>query len=145
MEACIEKTEATEDRYGDRHYGDGGSQKMLATTCRGMMRCAISAQRKGHGHRGPDRDSVTREVPKRRTFQKGRRVQLQCNNGIRYRGLKEWLCLGSKGNFNETFRETVRLEITKSGSSVRIWKMSVRTLWRGRLCLKQKKRPLTED
>jgi hypothetical protein len=81
-------------------------------------------------------------------FGKRCQAQLECNNGTRNRDLKEQLCLGSKGkNVTETFRETLRMEITKriAGASVRIRKMSVRTLWRGRPPLKQKKRPLTTD
>jgi hypothetical protein len=52
----------------------------------------------------------------------------------------------SMGNVNETFRETLGLEIVKrtAGSSARIRKMSVRTLWKGRLSPKQKKRKFTE-
>jgi hypothetical protein len=33
------------------------------------------------------------------------------NNGIRSQGLKEQLQLGSKGNINETCRQTLELEI----------------------------------
>jgi hypothetical protein len=46
------------------------------------------------------------------------------------------------GNVNETFRDTLGLEIAKrmARSSARIRKMSVRTSWKGRLPPKQKKK-----
>jgi hypothetical protein len=60
------------------------------------------------------------------------RAQPECNNGIRNRDLKERLRLGSKGDINKTFRETLGVEIAKriAEYSVRILKMNVRTLWR---------------
>jgi hypothetical protein len=49
-------------------------------------------------------------------------------------------------NVNETFRETLGLEIAKriARISIRLWKMSVRSLWRGRPPPKRKKRQYTE-
>jgi hypothetical protein len=47
---------------------------------------------------------------------------------------------------NKKFRQTVELEIAKQtvGTSIRLRKMSVRTLWRGRTPPKRKKRLHTE-
>jgi hypothetical protein len=61
-----------------------------------------------------------------------RKEKTTCN-GIRARNRRQRLRLQSTGNVNETFRETLGLEIAKriAGSSTRIQKMSVRTLWRG--------------
>jgi hypothetical protein len=52
------------------------------------------------------------------------------NSGIRGRGLKQQLRLGSKENVSEALRQTIELEIIKrvAGSSARIQKMSVKTL-----------------
>jgi hypothetical protein len=47
------------------------------------------------------------------TFRKRRQAQLECNNGIKNQDLKVRLHLGSKGNVNEIFWETLGLEITK--------------------------------
>jgi hypothetical protein len=51
------------------------------------------------------------------------------------------------GNVNETFRETLWLDIAKSiaESLVRIRKMSVRTIWWGQSLSKQKKKPQTSN
>jgi hypothetical protein len=87
------------------------------------------------------------KTQKGHTFGKKRRANPEGINGIRIQGIKELLGLGSKGNINKTFRETLELENAKriAGSSDRIRKMSVRTLWRGRPPPKRKKRPLTAD
>jgi hypothetical protein len=52
------------------------------------------------------------------------------------------ILLENMENVNETFMETLGLEIAKriAGTSIRLRKMSVRTLWRGQLPLKWKKR-----
>jgi hypothetical protein len=58
-------------------------------------------------------------------------------------GMQQWhkeprpkgaITSGKQGPVNGTFMETIGLEIEKriAGSSIRIRKMSVRTLWRGR-------------
>jgi hypothetical protein len=62
----------------------------------------------------------------------------ECNNGTRNRGIKKQLCLGSKITLNKTFWQTVELEVAKQivGTSIRLRKMSVTTLWRGRPPLK---------
>jgi hypothetical protein len=71
----------------------------------------------------------------------------ECSNGIRSRGLKERLHLGSRRTLNKTFTQTIELEIAKQTvrTSIRLQKMNVRTLWRAQPPLKQKKRPLTID
>jgi hypothetical protein len=52
--------------------------------------------------------------------------------------LKEQISPGSKRISNKTFRKTVQLKIAKQTvrTSTRLWKMSVRTLWRGQPLLK---------
>jgi hypothetical protein len=63
------------------------------------------------------------------------------HSSIQNRDLKEQLHLGAKRNINNTFRETLEMEIGKrlAGSSVGIRKMGLRTLWRG-LPLQNKRR-----
>jgi hypothetical protein len=65
-------------------------------------------------------------------FEKRRQTQPKFDNGIRDRGRKEQLCLGCKGPVEEAVRQALVLEFVKlaAGSSVRIRKMSVNTLWR---------------
>jgi hypothetical protein len=62
------------------------------------------------------------------TFGKRRRAKPECKNGIRNRGLKEWLRLGSQRTPCRIFRKTIRLEIVKriAGSPVRSSKHSPR-------------------
>jgi hypothetical protein len=76
------------------------------------------------------------------------RKERTTGNGIRGWIRRQQLWLESTGNVNETFRETLGLEIAKriAGFSVRIKKMSVRTLWRGQLPPPpQKKRNYTQS
>jgi hypothetical protein len=87
--------------------------KTLAAACKGMSRRAIPALHKGHGHQGPGRDSVTRGISKGQTFRKRHQARSECNNSIRNLGVKERLHLGSRRTLNNTFRQTVRLEIAK--------------------------------
>jgi hypothetical protein len=77
------------------------------------------------------KDDVVRGTPKGWTFEKRRRTQLKCSDGVRDRDL---LCLGIKENVNKALRQTIELEIIKQvvRSSFRIHKMSVKTLWRSR-------------
>jgi hypothetical protein len=116
-----------------QNQGNGGSWKKSVATCKGMTCHAGVARHKGHGRRGQSKGNVVQGTRKGRSFGKRCRTQPECNNGIRHRDLKERLRLGSKGNVNETFRETLWQEIAKKivGFSVRIRKMIVRTLWRG--------------
>jgi hypothetical protein len=146
---------------------DGGSWKKLAATCRGMTRCAIPASCKGHYLQEPGRDNVAREVPKGWTFGKRRRAQPEWNNCIRHQGAIWQLCLrketttsnrirgrsrrqelhlGSVKTLYEASRRTFQLEVVKRAvrTPIRLWKMNVRTLWRGWPPLKQKKRRYTE-
>jgi hypothetical protein len=66
-------------------------------------------------------------TPKGQTFEKRCQVQPECNNGIRDRGLKEQLHLGSKRAFNKTIRQTLALEVVKlaARSSIMTPNMSV--------------------
>jgi hypothetical protein len=59
-------------------------------------------------------------------------MQPKFNNGIRDRGWKNQLGLGTKETFYDALRKTLGLDAVKlaAGSSVRIRKMSVKTLWR---------------
>jgi hypothetical protein len=74
------------------------------------------------------------------------RKERTTGNGIRGRSRRQQLRLESTGNVNETFKETLGLEIAKkiSGSSARIRKICVRTLWRGRPPPKRNKKLHTE-
>jgi hypothetical protein len=76
------------------------------------------------------------------TFKKGWRTQLECNNSIGDRGLKEQLCLRRKKTLYEAIRQMPELEIAKLivGSSVRLQRMSVWAQWRSRPPPKRKKR-----
>jgi hypothetical protein len=59
-------------------------------------------------------------------FRKRGRAEHECNNGILNRGLKEYLCLGSKRSFSKTSKRTLGLEIMKQAveSSVRLRNLS---------------------
>jgi hypothetical protein len=89
------------------------------------------------------KDNVLREAPEKWKFEKRRRPQSKRYNGIKDRGLKQQLRLGSEENIYETLNQTIVLKIVKlaSGSSIEIRKMSVKIMWRGRPPPKQKKRP----
>jgi hypothetical protein len=99
------------------------------------------------------RENIVQGIRKGRTFGRRRRVQPECNNGIRDRDVKEQLRLRKKRTDNgirgrnrkrelrlgsvktyETLGQTVELEVMKRavGTSIRQRKMSVRTLWKGR-------------
>lgn len=135
-----------------RTQGNGGSWKKMAAARRGMTHHAGVVRRKGRGHTGPTveqrrwkfqtRDSVTRGTSKGQTFGKRHQTQPECSNGIRKRDLKEQLRLENTGIVNETFMETLGLGIANiiAGTSIRLRKMIVRTLWRGWLPPKWKKR-----
>jgi hypothetical protein len=97
-----------------------------------MTHHAIPAPHYGHSRQGPGTDIVARGTSKGQPFGK------RCNNGIGNRGLKEGLHLGSSRTLSKTFRQSVELEFAKQtvGTSIRLQKMSVRTLWRGQPLLK---------
>jgi hypothetical protein len=140
-EVAVEMIRALKDRYlavgrrrqmKKRTQGDGGSRQNLAAT-RGRVTCrAIPAPRKGHGRQGPGKDNVVRGTPKGQTFKKRRWKGPECNNGIRDRGLKGQLRLGSKMAFNKTVRQTFGLEVAKRvlEFSIKMRKISDWTLWR---------------
>jgi hypothetical protein len=67
-------------------------------------------------------------------------------NGTRDCDLKEQQHLGRERTSGRTFKKALMLEIVKQRVelSVRIWKMNVRTLWRGRPPLKLKRRLQTQ-
>jgi hypothetical protein len=165
-EATVKTARALKERYGNQHVAlghglqlkkraQGEPRRKLATACRGVTCHARAACHKGRRHTGPTveqrhwknrtKDSVAVGTSKGRAFGKTHQAQPECNNGIRDRGQKELLCLGSKRTLNKTFRHTVKLKIGKQtvGTSIRLGKMSDWTLWRGRPPLEQKKRPLT--
>jgi hypothetical protein len=130
-------------------------RKKLAAARRGMTRRARVARRKRRGHKGLTVEQrrrkertwkiVARGTSKGRTSRKRCRAQPECNSGIRNRDLKERLLLGSRRTLNKTFRQTAGLEIVKRtiGSSVRIRKTSIKTLWSSRPLPKRKKRVQT--
>jgi hypothetical protein len=119
-----------EDRYGVQHLaigcrqqpkkhtqGSGGSQQKMATVREQLTHCAVPALHKGHSHREP-------------------------GNGIRGRSRRQELRLGSKATFYDALGQIIRLEFVMLTirSSVRIRKMSAKTMWRSRLLPKRKKR-----
>jgi hypothetical protein len=75
-------------------------------------------------------------------FGKIYRAQPKRNSGIKDRGLKQELRLGSERAFNKTVRQTLGLEAVKQavGISIGLRKVSDRALCRGRPPPKQKKR-----
>jgi hypothetical protein len=97
---------------------------------------------KGRGRQGQGKDSVVQGTWKGQTFGRRRQAQLECNNGIRDRGLRQQQCLGSKRKFNKTTElETVK-QIVRT--YIRLRKMMDWTLWRGWPPLKLKKGLHTE-
>jgi hypothetical protein len=72
------------------------------------------------------------EPPKGRTFEKRRRPQPECINGITDGSLKEEMPLRSKGIFHDAFEQIIGLEVGNRAveSYFRIRKLSVRALWR---------------
>jgi hypothetical protein len=69
------------------------------------------------------------------------RKEMTTGTSIRGRSRRQQLQLESTGNVNETFRDTLELEITKriAGTSIRLRKMRVRTLWRAQPPSKRKR------
>jgi hypothetical protein len=59
------------------------------------------------------RGDFTRGAPEGLTVEKKWQKGPECNNGIRNKGLKERLCLGSRRTLNKIFRHTVELEVAK--------------------------------
>jgi hypothetical protein len=133
-EVEVETIGALEHRYGDWHLaigrrrqpkrrtqGDCGSRKKLAATRIQMTHCAIPAWHKGHGHKGltvekrrqknHTKDNVVRGTPAGQTFEKRCWARSKRNNGIRDRGLRWELCLGSKEIFYEALGQISGLEV----------------------------------
>jgi hypothetical protein len=71
-----------------------------------------------------------RETPKGRTFGKRHRGQEKCNNGVRDRGLRQELRLGSKETFYEALGQIVLPDFTKRAFefSVGLREMSVKDI-----------------
>jgi hypothetical protein len=63
---------------------NGGSQKKLAITCRGMTRCAGLARRKGHG-----KDKAGQRTSKGQAFRWRHQAKLEGNHGIRNQGSRQ--------------------------------------------------------
>jgi hypothetical protein len=106
-----------------------------------MTSRAISARRKGQG-----KEKAVPRTQKGQTFGKRCRPKPEGINGIRDRDLKKELRLRKEGTSGRVFGKTIGLEIAKriAASSVKIRKMNLRTLWRGRSHPKRKKRLHTE-
>jgi hypothetical protein len=134
--------------------GSGGSQKKLTAARRGITHCAVLAQRKGSCRHGQGKDKAVPRTQKGWTFRTRHWMKPEGINGIRNQGSRQQLHLrkdrttgngvigwsrrkdphlGSRTTFGRIFRKTVELEIAKQivGTSIRLWKMSIRTLWRG--------------
>jgi hypothetical protein len=104
---------ATEDRSRDRRQAisrrgrpkkrtqdDCGSCQKLAAARRRLTRRAVPARRKARHREGPRVEKGSSKGPK-------------CNSGIRNQDLEERLCLGNKGNVNDTFKQAFMLQIMK--------------------------------
>jgi hypothetical protein len=111
--AAVETVGALKDQSGDR--------SLAIRRRRRFTHHAAPALQKGRGHKGPGK---------------------MLGNGSRGRSRRRELDLGSKGTFYETLGQTIGLEIVKRtvGSSMRIQKTSVKTLWRSWPLPKQKRR-----
>jgi hypothetical protein len=157
-EVVLETFRALKKRHGNRrlaarHHrqpkkwtqGNDGSRKKLVATRGRLARLAIPARCKGHSLQGQGKDTVARETRKGQTFGKRGRAKLEDINEIRIQSLKKQRCLGSERISGRIFGKTIGLAIMKriAVSSVRIRKMTARTLWSGRPPPKRKKRPLT--
>jgi hypothetical protein len=96
----------------------------------------------GHDCQGLGKDGVVHGIPKGWAFEKRLWAQRKRNSGIRDRGLRWGLHLGSRETFYEALRQIISLEVAKQAvkSSVRLRKASVKTLWRSQPPSKQKKR-----
>jgi hypothetical protein len=114
-----------------RIQGDGGSRKKLAAARRKLSRRAVPVWRKGRCHKGP-------------TVEKRRRKGPECNNGIKDRCARQQLRLRNGRTSNKTFRQAAELDAVKQivGTSIRLRKMSIRTLWGSRPPPTRKKRQL---
>jgi hypothetical protein len=117
-EALVETFGALKDWYVDQYLaveccrqpkkrtqGNGGSQKKLATTHRQMTHRAIPVHCRGHGHKGPDRDSVARGASKGRMLERRQWTHQEGSSGIRDRDLKEQLCLLKDRTSSRIFRK----------------------------------------
>jgi hypothetical protein len=95
-------------------------------------RHACTVLRKVRGHQGPGKDDDILGTPKGWTFKKRRRARPKRNSAIRERGLRLELCLQSRETFYEAFGQIIGLVVVKRAveSSIRLRKMSVKTLWR---------------
>jgi hypothetical protein len=96
------------------------------------------------GQRGPKSQStysVTRRASEGQIFGKRHMVQLESSDRIGDQDLKEQLHLGSERTSGRIFRNALVLEIMKQRlkPSVRIRKVNVRTLWRDRPLLNERK------
>jgi hypothetical protein len=104
----------------------------------------LAVRHRGQGQR---KEKAVPRIQKGQTFGMRCRAKLVGINGIMDRHLKEQLCLGSKRISRGIFRKALVLEFAKQtlGTSIRLRKMSARTLWRrGRPPLKRKNRLHTE-
>jgi hypothetical protein len=74
-----------------------------------------------------------------------RRASKAFGNDIRDQGIKQQVLLGGKRTINETFRQTLELEVLTLAvwSSFRLQKTSHRTLWKCQPSPKRKKKLLT--
>jgi hypothetical protein len=108
-DAAVETGRALKKRNGDRHLaarlrgqpkertqGNGGCRKKLAASRRGTTRHAGVTRHKGHGRKGQNRDDVAKRTQKGQTYEKRLWNDQGCKNGIRDRGFKKHLRLGSK-------------------------------------------------
>jgi hypothetical protein len=61
------------------------------------------------------------------TFRKRRQEQPECSNGIRNRGLKERLRMGSRTTLGRIFWKTVEVEVARQiiGTSIRLRKLII--------------------
>jgi hypothetical protein len=113
---------------------NGGSRKKLAATHREMTCCAKVARRKGHRHKGQNKDGVLQKEPRKDAWMRRDAGGAQnAKNGIKNQRPRRELCLGSERTSSRIYRKALVLEIEKQ-------EMSIRILWRDRPPPKQKKR-----
>jgi hypothetical protein len=93
--------------------GDGGSQRKLATSHRGMTHHEIPAPLKEHSRQGQGWDHVARGAPKGQTLKRRQWTSQECSNEIWDQNLKEQLHLRKDRISGRIFRKIVELEVMK--------------------------------
>jgi hypothetical protein len=113
-QACLERKKPTPEMANVAAHPDASNGWTRVETI-GEPEDRSGDQRPAVMSRNPlkrrTKDDVVLGTPEGWMFEKRRRTQPKCKNGIRNRGLQEQLRLTSKRAFNKTVRQTLRLEI----------------------------------